>query len=68
MALNLAEGSGKSSTKDRLRFYEIALGSVRECEAVMEIIGYEGPATQVLDQLARSVFCLCRAVRKGVEA
>jgi four helix bundle protein len=31
IAANLAEGYGKSSVADRLRYYEIALGSAREC-------------------------------------
>ena len=33
IALNLAEGYGKSSNKDRARFYQIAFGSIRECQA-----------------------------------
>ena len=33
IVLNLAEGSAKESEKDRLRFYRIALGSLRECQA-----------------------------------
>lgn len=31
IAANLAEGYGKSSVADRVRYYEIALGSAREC-------------------------------------
>ncbi|MBL7556809.1 MAG: four helix bundle protein [Bdellovibrionaceae bacterium] len=35
--LNLAEGSGKSSPADQRRFYSIAFGSLRECQAILEI-------------------------------
>jgi four helix bundle protein len=65
VALNLAEGSGKTSKKDRCRFYEIALGSARECEAILELIQHEGPARQEPDALCRHLFALCRALRLG---
>lgn len=38
IALNLAEGSAKGTAPDRLRFYRIALGSQRECAAVLDLI------------------------------
>ena len=31
IALNLAEGRGKESRKDQVKFFFIALGSLREC-------------------------------------
>lgn len=37
--LNLAEGSGKPTRRDRRRFYAISLGSLRETTALLEIIG-----------------------------
>lgn len=37
VALNLAEGSGKRTTAEQVRFYGIALGSFRECEAILEL-------------------------------
>ncbi len=33
VALNLAEGRGRPTRADQLRFFHIALGSVRECQA-----------------------------------
>jgi four helix bundle protein len=39
VALNITEGSGRSSLKDKKRFYAIALGSVRECQCLSKIIG-----------------------------
>ena len=35
---NLAEGSAKSSIKDRARFYEIAMASFRESQAMLEVL------------------------------
>jgi four helix bundle protein len=37
ISLNLAEGSAKPVGKDRLRFYLIAFGSLRECQAVLDL-------------------------------
>lgn len=37
IALNIAEGSGKRTPEDQTRFYSIALGSLRECEAILAI-------------------------------
>ena len=38
VALNIAEGNGKSSPKDRKRFLEIAKGSSLECAAVLDVL------------------------------
>ena len=38
ITLNLAEGSAKGTPKDRARIYRIALGSQRECLAVLDLI------------------------------
>ena len=35
IALNLAEGRGRRTQKDQLRFFNIALGSLRECQAIL---------------------------------
>ena len=40
VCLNLAEGSGKATEKDRRRFYHIALGSLREVYAVLDTHNY----------------------------
>jgi len=36
--LNLAEESGKTSEKDKLRFYSIARGSTMECAAILDVL------------------------------
>ena len=37
ICLNLAEGSGKQTIKDKKKFYSISLGSLRECQAVLDL-------------------------------
>lgn len=37
VGLNTAEGYGRISPKDKKKFYKIALGSLRECEAVFSM-------------------------------
>ena len=36
--LNIAEGNGKHSSKDRSRFFDIARGSAMECAAIHDIL------------------------------
>lgn len=38
ISLNLAEGYGKRTDKDRRKFYQIAYGSAKECEAILKLI------------------------------
>ena len=37
MPLNIAEGYGKRSVRDRARYYDIARGSAHECAAVLDV-------------------------------
>lgn len=37
IALNIAEGSGKRTLSDQIRFYSIAMGSLRESQAILEL-------------------------------
>ncbi len=50
VVLNVAEGSAKPTPKERSRFYAIALGSCRETQALIQVLGrkdLEGIADQV---------------------
>lgn len=38
VCLNLAEGTGKRTQKERARFFTIALGSLREVQALIQIL------------------------------
>ncbi len=39
IVLNLAEGVGKPTSKDRRRFYAISMGSLREVQAILDLTG-----------------------------
>ena len=62
IALNLAEGSGKPTRKDQLRFYAIALGSLRECQAALDLAPRQYPKLiQAADVLGGCLYRLGRA-------
>ena len=62
--LNLAEGRAKPTRKDQLRFFTIALGSLRECQSILELQNLDAsPAAQVLDHLGASLFRLIQKAR-----
>src|SRR4051812_32623177 len=61
IALNLAEGSGKRTIADKKRYYWIALGSLRECEAILDMEDLkEKEAFKMIDGLGAMIFTLCR--------
>mgnify|MGYP006303952775 CR=1 FL=1 len=42
IALNIAEGNGKFTPKDRCRFFDIARGSALECASGLDILAAKG--------------------------
>lgn len=42
IVLNIAEGSGKSSSKDRKNYFAISRGSIFECVAVLDVLNETG--------------------------
>ena len=64
IALNLAEGRGKRTAKDQIRFFYIALGSVRECQAILELATLKDHSVyKELDIVGAALFCLIRNAR-----
>jgi four helix bundle protein len=65
VVLNLAEGYGRFSPADQKRFYCIAMGSLRECQAILDIS--EGTAVKAaaktLDCLAAHIYRLIQSRR-----
>lgn len=66
IVLNLAEGSAKETLKDRKRFYVIALGSLREAQAIFELLGDRAlDQSHVADTLGASLYRLIRNPGSG---
>ena len=64
IALNLAEGRGKATRKDQVRFFYIALGSARECQAALILENLQTTdAWKLLDKLAAAIYWLIRNAR-----
>jgi four helix bundle protein len=60
VALNIAEGSGKLTFPDKRRFYSIALGSLRESVAALELSGHATTtANNLSDPLGACLYRLC---------
>jgi four helix bundle protein len=67
--LNIAEGNGKRSARDRARFFEVARGSALECAAVQDVLaasgGLDSESSLVLKRkLKRIVAMLTRMTMK----
>lgn len=61
IGLNLAEGSGKRTPADQRRFYAIAFGSLRECQAILELEQINDTELKDLgNQLGAILFTLSR--------
>ena len=63
IVLNLAEGRGKPTVKDQKRFFAIAFGSVRECQAILILEELQqAEIAQRLDTLAAHLYKLMQAM------
>ena len=64
IALNLAEGRGKHGMREQRRFFDIAMGSLRECQAVLILERLtDTEAWQVLDSLGAHLYRLIQRCR-----
>ncbi len=62
IVLNLAEGSGRRTGAEQRRFYGMALGSLRECQAVLELERVvDQSLVDLADQLGAILFTLSRS-------
>ena len=62
IALNLAEGNAKGSIKDKKRFFQMAYGSLRECQTIFRLTKFTEPKTnEVADHLGASLYKLLKS-------
>lgn len=59
IVLNLAEGSGRATEKDRRRFFVIAFGSLRETQCLLSLLNKPDLLAQA-DNLARFNYCILK--------
>ena len=61
VSLNLAEGAGKRTFKDQRKYYHNALGSFRECQAILELADVKNSEIlNISDYLGASLYRLCQ--------
>jgi len=66
--LNIAEGAGKTTNKDRARYYATARGSAMECGAVLDLLQMQGlveagigeEGKRLLERLVAMLSRMCR--------
>jgi four helix bundle protein len=60
--LNLAEGNAKFSYKDKKRIYQIAMGSLRETQTILELSNIENEELKkAADHLGASIYKLLKS-------
>lgn len=64
VVLNVAEGAGLPSKKQKAKHYGIAMGSLREVQAALEInsVADTAKAMTAADQVAAHLYKLCQAM------
>ena len=62
--LNLSEGSARPTRRDRKRFYSIAMGSLRECQTILELaqLPAEDEVRRLADSLGAQMYRLLKAL------
>ncbi len=62
IALCLAEGNGRMSKKDQLRFFVMAMGSLRESQAALDLSPKQYPElVKLADILGAHLYRLCKS-------
>ncbi len=72
IVLNIAEGAGKFAKRDKRRFYQIAMGSVTECAAILDICAglrvIDGPryaeGKAILERILAMLVKLCKRMEE----
>jgi four helix bundle protein len=69
IVLNIAEGAGLPSQKQKSKHYSIAMGSLREVQAALEIntAADTTKTRQAADHLAAHLYKLCQSVGSSLQ-
>ncbi len=59
IALNLAEGNGKPTKKDKRKYFCISMGSLRECQAVLGLVDADSQIVALANQIGACLSKLC---------
>jgi four helix bundle protein len=60
ISLNLSEGYGRMFFKDKRKFYIQAMGSLRECQSIIELAQIKSDAVlKISDHLGACLYKLC---------
>ena len=60
VSLSIAEGYGRIYKREKKRFYRIGLGSLRECQAVLELADVKAPRLlDLADYSGAGLYKLC---------
>jgi four helix bundle protein len=63
VALNLAEGAAKSSSRDQRKSYEIAFGSLKETQLILELCYAHADVADLADKTAAHLYRLIQSRR-----
>lgn len=62
ISLNLSEGNAKNSVKDKKRFFQMAYGSLRECQTIFRLAKLDEPAlNKKADHLGACLYKLLKS-------
>ena len=65
IVLNIAEGNAKVHPRDRRRFFVIALGSLNECAAIMDIaMAYQLIGNELCNDIKLKLFTILKMLYK----
>lgn len=65
IVLNIAEGNAKVYPKDRRKFFVIALGSLNECSAIMDVaVAYQLIEKELCDDIKSQLLSILKMLYK----